>query len=331
MRRSGSSIEPCSDDRPRSFVTAGTRLAAAGFRVTRFGASRANGGSEACGSRHHGCGRAHNGRESWPWARDGPSVCCRRRQAGPVCANQGSARGCPGRTDRSRCGLRRDHGGRVASRICCKRSGESSFLVTDDQAFAAAAILYLGSYMLYGQHAARPPLEAFESLRERIPNFSLQMSDLAAAVVRPQLALVVERARQWNERYGLARRRTVRNPWDPAAATRSGRGLHRQLASVLRRRPGRRPNGAVRSDVRRARPPRRSVRCARTDRVHEHPRALGVPGGRPAADAGNSGEAVRPAGLARPDPRRLHDDRLERPSRPRDGRAPIATQAGVTR
>lgn len=79
--------------------------------------------------------------------------------------------------------------------------GEGGFLVTDDEALAAAAILYSGSYMFYGQHTARPPLEAFEPLRELIPNFSLRMSELAAAVVRPQIALVAERARGWNERY----------------------------------------------------------------------------------------------------------------------------------
>ena len=82
-------------------------------------------------------------------------------------------------------------------------AGEGGLLVTDDEDIAAQAILYSGSYMLYGQHAARPALEVFERYRDTIPNFSMRMSNLAAAIVRPQLRLLAERAAKWNERHDL--------------------------------------------------------------------------------------------------------------------------------
>jgi dTDP-4-amino-4,6-dideoxygalactose transaminase len=82
-------------------------------------------------------------------------------------------------------------------------AGEGGLLVTDDDDIAAQAILYSGSYMLYGQHTARPPLEVFERYKDTIPNFSMRMSNLAAAVVRPQLRRVAERAAKWNERHDL--------------------------------------------------------------------------------------------------------------------------------
>ena len=82
-------------------------------------------------------------------------------------------------------------------------AGEGGLLVTDDEDIAAQAVLYSGSYMLYAQHAARPPLEVFERYKHTIPNFSMRMTNLAAAVVRPQLRLLAERAIKWNERHDL--------------------------------------------------------------------------------------------------------------------------------
>ncbi len=82
-------------------------------------------------------------------------------------------------------------------------AGEGGLLVTSDPDIAAKAILYSGSYMLYAQHKARPSLEYFEAHRGHTPNFSLRMSNLAAAVARPQIPLLAERAEIWNERYRL--------------------------------------------------------------------------------------------------------------------------------
>ncbi len=101
-------------------------------------------------------------------------------------------------------------------------AGEGGLLVTGDPDIAAKAILYSGSYMLYAQHKARPELCYFEKHRGRIPNFSLRMSNLAAAIGRSQIPLLAERAAQWNARYrrladGLG---TIQNIRIPARAPR---------------------------------------------------------------------------------------------------------------
>ena len=80
-------------------------------------------------------------------------------------------------------------------------SGEGGLLVTNDEDLAARAILLSGSYMLYEQHGARPGAEVFDRHRFDMPNFSMRMSGLAAALARPQMELLPDRARRWNERY----------------------------------------------------------------------------------------------------------------------------------
>ena len=80
-------------------------------------------------------------------------------------------------------------------------SGEGGLLVTDDEDLAARAILLSGSYMLYGQHGARPGDDVFERHRLTTPNFSMRMSALTAALVRPQLGMLAKRAEVWNARY----------------------------------------------------------------------------------------------------------------------------------
>lgn len=82
-------------------------------------------------------------------------------------------------------------------------SGEGGIIVTDDAELAARAILNSGSYMLYSQHAARPSEEVFEPLRGKIPNYSLRLSAMAAAVALPQLDLLEERGQRMNASYKL--------------------------------------------------------------------------------------------------------------------------------
>ncbi len=81
-------------------------------------------------------------------------------------------------------------------------SGEGGLLVTDDADIAAKAVLLSGSYMLYEQHGAAPPAEAFERHKTAVPNWSMRMSAMAAALAHPQIGLLPERQRMWNERYG---------------------------------------------------------------------------------------------------------------------------------
>lgn len=80
-------------------------------------------------------------------------------------------------------------------------SGEGGLLVTDDDDLAAQLILMSGCYMMYDQHVLRPPAEVFERWRYVTPNFSMRMSNLAAALLRPQLALLPGRADRWRRIY----------------------------------------------------------------------------------------------------------------------------------
>lgn len=76
--------------------------------------------------------------------------------------------------------------------------GEGGIIITDDEDLAARAILLTGSYMLYRQNGARPTDAVFERWRYTTPNMSMRLSNLVAAMVLPQLALLPERATAWN-------------------------------------------------------------------------------------------------------------------------------------
>ena len=80
-------------------------------------------------------------------------------------------------------------------------SGEGGLLVTDDEDVCAQAILMSGSYMLYSQHTSSPGPEVFERWRYRTPNFSMRLSNQAAAMLRPQLQDMPRRAARWNGLY----------------------------------------------------------------------------------------------------------------------------------
>ena len=82
-------------------------------------------------------------------------------------------------------------------------SGEGGLMVTDDDDVIAQAILYSGSYMFYERHTSRPPLAVFERHKKMVPNFSLRMSNLVAALIRPQLADLERQCNRWNRRYTL--------------------------------------------------------------------------------------------------------------------------------
>ena len=80
-------------------------------------------------------------------------------------------------------------------------AGEGGVLVTDDPDIAAKAILYSGSYMLYGQNGAAPAEEVFARYADSIPNLSLRMSEITAALAIPQIEQLETRAATWNARY----------------------------------------------------------------------------------------------------------------------------------
>ena len=80
-------------------------------------------------------------------------------------------------------------------------SGEGGFLVTDDPAIAARAVMMSGSYMLFERHLAAPPVEAFADIKYTTPNISGRMDNLRAAILRPQIADLATQCKRWNERY----------------------------------------------------------------------------------------------------------------------------------
>jgi len=85
-------------------------------------------------------------------------------------------------------------------------SGEGGLLVTDDDDIAAQAILMSGCYMMYDQHILKPGPEVFERWKYLTPNFSMRMSNLAAALLRPQIAQLSQRGRRWNHIYATLER-----------------------------------------------------------------------------------------------------------------------------
>jgi len=81
-------------------------------------------------------------------------------------------------------------------------SGEGGFLLTDDPDIAARTAVYAGAYeKLASKHLTVPGEEAFGNLPVELPNYSLRMSALAAAVIKPQVETLDERIQKYNERY----------------------------------------------------------------------------------------------------------------------------------
>lgn len=74
--------------------------------------------------------------------------------------------------------------------------------MTDDPEIAAKAAVYAGAYeALNGKHLTVPGPEYFKDLPTTLPNYSTRMSQLAAAVVRPQIKTLGPRIEKYNRRY----------------------------------------------------------------------------------------------------------------------------------
>ena len=81
-------------------------------------------------------------------------------------------------------------------------SGEGGFLLTNDPEIAAKTAVYAGAYEgLSVKHITVPGLEYFKDLPNQIPNYSLRMNGLSAAVIRPQIKTLDERIAKYNKRY----------------------------------------------------------------------------------------------------------------------------------
>jgi dTDP-4-amino-4,6-dideoxygalactose transaminase len=116
-------------------------------------------------------------------------------------------------------------------------AGEGGFLVLDDPEMAGKAILHSGSYMLHGQHLSHPGAATMAGLEQEIPNFSMRMTALAAAMLRPQLAELPRRAARWSAIHdrialGLARSQHVRLPRRPAELSQSPTSIQFSLTGL---------------------------------------------------------------------------------------------------
>jgi len=81
-------------------------------------------------------------------------------------------------------------------------SGEGGFFLTDDALMAAKCAVYAGAYEgLASKHVTVPGPEVFGDLPKELPNYSVRMSNLAAAVIKPQLKTLEERIVKYNARY----------------------------------------------------------------------------------------------------------------------------------
>lgn len=81
-------------------------------------------------------------------------------------------------------------------------SGEGGFFLTDDPLMAAKCAVYAGAYEGLGaKHVTVPGPEVFGTLSTELPNYSLRMSNLAAAVIKPQMKTLAERIEKYNARY----------------------------------------------------------------------------------------------------------------------------------
>jgi dTDP-4-amino-4,6-dideoxygalactose transaminase len=122
-------------------------------------------------------------------------------------------------------------------------SGEGGVLVTDDDEVAARAILASGAYMLYGQHTSRPDVSLIDGLAPQEANHSMRLTNLAAALLRPQLEELAQRVQGWNARYarvaaGLGELPGVRLPSRPEQERFVGSSLQFFVESLDRDRIG---------------------------------------------------------------------------------------------
>lgn len=81
-------------------------------------------------------------------------------------------------------------------------AGEGGMLATSDPDLAARSFIYSGCFeKLYLKHTARPPIQYFEKYRNQLPNYSLRMTNLSAALLRPQFRVLEERIATFNHRF----------------------------------------------------------------------------------------------------------------------------------
>ena len=64
-------------------------------------------------------------------------------------------------------------------------------------------VLHSGSYGLFEDHQSRPHRDVFDKLHDHTPNFSQRMTNVAAAMLRPQLDELPQKIERFNENWQL--------------------------------------------------------------------------------------------------------------------------------
>ena len=81
-------------------------------------------------------------------------------------------------------------------------SGEGGFVTTDDDAVAAQLIYLSGAYeRRYNKHAVRPDDALCEAAMREMPNLSVRMAEVTAAMMRPLIANLPQRVDDYNRRW----------------------------------------------------------------------------------------------------------------------------------
>ena len=99
-------------------------------------------------------------------------------------------------------------------------SGEGGILITDDAEVLARAVIMSGAYEHnwrkhkgpHGENTADLE-EAFAKWQNRLPLYNLRMSNLAAAVIRPQLPHLARRVADGRRNHDLVAGLIARSPW----------------------------------------------------------------------------------------------------------------------
>ncbi|WP_226624469.1 DegT/DnrJ/EryC1/StrS family aminotransferase [Alloyangia pacifica] len=98
-------------------------------------------------------------------------------------------------------------------------AGEGGILITDDAELVARAVILSGAYehnwrkhMAPGDNTSELE-EAFARWQNRLPLYNLRLSNLAAAVIRPQLAHVARRVRDGRRNHDHVAAILNRSPW----------------------------------------------------------------------------------------------------------------------
>jgi len=83
-------------------------------------------------------------------------------------------------------------------------SGEGGFVTTNSDEIAAKLIYLSGAYeKRYNKHLVQPPKELCEKALSEMPNLSMRMNEVTAAMMRPLIKNLPERIGDYNRRYKM--------------------------------------------------------------------------------------------------------------------------------